>query len=71
MCNSIYTIISKIIALRFKNILSKLISTKQFGFLNGRKIHDAIRVAQEGMHTIKTQKLSAMILKLDIYKAYD
>ena len=71
LCNCIYKIISKFIAMRVKAILSEHISDEQFGFLEGRQIHEAIGVAQEGLHSIKTKRLKGAILKLDLSKAYD
>jgi hypothetical protein len=56
LCNSIYKVVSKIISRRIKSILSKLVSQEQFDFLEGRKIHEAIGVAQEALHNIKTGK---------------
>lgn len=41
LCNCIYKIIVKVIALRIKPILSNVISCEQFWFLDGRKIHEA------------------------------
>jgi len=71
LCNCLYKIISKVISIRLKVILSKHISREQFGFLKGRQIHEAIGVAQEGLHTIKTKKLRADVIKLDLSKAFD
>ena len=45
LCNLIYKISSKIIATRFKVTLEQHISLEQYGFLEGRSIHDAIAVA--------------------------
>jgi hypothetical protein len=42
LCNSLYKIIAKVIAVRLKPVLAKVISPKQFGFLKGRLIHEAI-----------------------------
>jgi hypothetical protein len=56
LCNCIYKIISKVIARRLKSVLSNQISGEQFGFLEGRKIHEAVGVAQECIHSIKVQK---------------
>ena len=45
LCNCVYKIISKVIAMRLKPILSDQITDEQFGFLEGRQIHEAIGVA--------------------------
>lgn len=66
LCNSIYKIISKFIAKRLKVVLSEHISKEQFGFLEGRKIHEAIGVAQEGMHSIKVKHLQGAVIKIFI-----
>jgi hypothetical protein len=60
-----------VIARRIKVILSKSISSEQFGFLEGRQIHEAIGVVREGMHNLKTQNLQGAIIKIDLPKAYD
>jgi hypothetical protein len=41
--------VEKVIPRRRKIILFVLVSKEQFGFLEGRKIHEAIRVVQEGI----------------------
>lgn len=71
LCNCVYKIISKIIAKRLKAVLSVNISKEQFGFLEGRQIHEAIGVVQEGMHSIKTNHLKGAVIKIDFSKAYD
>lgn len=71
LCNFLYKIISKIIAKTLKNIISEHISKEQFGFLEGRQIHEAIGVAQEGLHSIKTKHLRGVVLKIDLCKAFD
>jgi hypothetical protein len=71
LCNCIYKIISKVIAIRLKIVLSDKISLEQFGILEGRQIHEAIGVAQEALHSIKTRKLKSVVLKIDLSKAYD
>ena len=37
----------------------------------GRKIHEAIGVAQEGMHNIKTRKIKGDVVKIGLSKAFD
>jgi hypothetical protein len=71
LCNCAFKIISKILAMRIKPLLSKYITPEQFGFLEGRLIHEAIGSAQEALHSIKVQSLSSFVLKLDLSKAYD
>lgn len=44
---------------------------EQFGFLQGRQIHEAIGVAQKALHSLKAKNLSGVVLKLDLSKAYD
>lgn len=65
ICNSIYKIISKIIVKRLKVVLSEHISKEQFRFLEGRQIHEAIGVAQEGMHSIKVKHMQGVVIKID------
>jgi hypothetical protein len=71
LCNCAYKIVSKVIARRIKRILSKNILEQQFGFLEGRQIHEAIGIAQEGLHSMKTRSLKGAVLKIDLSKSYD
>jgi hypothetical protein len=71
LCNLCYKLISKIISNRIKPILSCFLSNEQLGFLKGCQIIDAIGMAQECLHGIKTKKSKALILKLDLKKAFD
>lgn len=47
------------------------ISGEQFSFLEVRSIHENVGVAQEELHSIKVEKLKAMVVKMEISKAYD
>jgi delta-aminolevulinic acid dehydratase/porphobilinogen synthase len=67
----VYKIITKIIATGIKTLLSFGISKEQFGFLEGRQITDAIGVVQETLHRIKVKNIKALVLKIDLIKAYD
>jgi len=71
LCNCIYNIISKVISRRLKDILSRHISLEQFRFLKGRQIHEAIEVAQEGLHSLKIKKLKCVVIKIDLSKDFD
>eukprot|EP00253_Pinus_taeda_P002165 PITA_02165 len=43
----------------------------EFGFLNGRQIHEAIGVAQETIHSVKQMNRKGAVIKIDLSKAYD
>jgi hypothetical protein len=71
LCKCVYKVISKVIARRVKRIISERILGEKFGLLEGRKIHEAIGVAQEGLHNMKSRNLKGVVLKIDLSKAYD
>jgi hypothetical protein len=71
LCNVVYQIISKVIANRLKPLLSRLISQKQVGFVEGRQILDNIIQSHEIIHMLKSQRRGGMIIQLDLAKAYD
>jgi hypothetical protein len=71
LCNFVYKVISKVIVNHIKDKLACCITKEQFGFLKDRLIYDVVGLAQESLHTVKTKKLSSVILKLDLKKAYD
>ena len=71
LCNCIYNIISKIIANQIKPIPYHYMSEEQFSFLDNRRIHDAIGITQEGLHSMHINHLKGMILKIDLAKAFD
>jgi hypothetical protein len=70
LCICICKIVAKIIARRVKSLLSKSISQEQFGFFVGRKIYEAMGVAQEASHSIKVKKLSSAVIKIYLSKTY-
>ena len=66
--------ISKVLANRLKVILPDIISESQSAFQSNKAISDNISVAFETLHHMKKRKLgkiSPMVLKLDISKAFD
>jgi hypothetical protein len=71
LCNLCYNLIEKIIVNRVKPFLSKTLLGEQLGFLKGRQILDEIDTSHEFLHSIKQKHLKALILKLDLKKAYD
>jgi hypothetical protein len=71
LCNLCYKIISKVLTNRIRPILSKSLSEEQLGFLKGRQILDVVGVAQECIHSLKSKKQQAILLKLDLKQAFD
>ena len=69
--NLAYKLIYKIIANIPKKGLSKGLSKEQIGFLFNRQILDALGMAQESIPSIKQKKITTLVLKLDVHKAYD
>ena len=63
--------ILKIIANYIKRGLLEGMTKEQFGFLFNGQILDADGTAQEVLHFIKIGKFLALVLILDLMKAYD
>jgi len=71
-CNTIYKVITKILANHLAVVLSDLINPSQNAFVNGRRIRDNILVAQElfaGFHL--DPYLAKCVINVDFQKAYD
>ena len=74
LCNTLYKIISKVLANRLKKILPSVISESQSAFQSSKATSDNILVAFETLHHMKSQKskkMGFMAMKLDMSKAYD
>ncbi|XP_057837282.2 uncharacterized protein LOC131047412 [Cryptomeria japonica] len=56
---------------RLKKVLPKLISSEQNGFTPGREIIDSIILTSKTIHSIIGDRRKAMVIKLDISKAFD
>eukprot|EP00253_Pinus_taeda_P023191 PITA_23191 len=71
LCNIIYKIVSKVVALRLKPMLPFIISPEQSGYVEGRQIMDGIILTHEIIHSLKQTKKPGMLLKIDLSKAFD
>jgi hypothetical protein len=71
LCNVIYKIISKVIAMRLKPILPFIISKEQSGYVEGRQIMDSVILVHEVIHSLKTTRTPGMLIKLDLSKYFD
>lgn len=72
LCNTIYKIVTKIIANRLKPFLKDLISPFQSSFIKGRRTCDNAIIIQEIMNQFKKRKGKkySMMLKLDLEKPF-
>ena len=74
LCNVFFKIISKLLALRLKQVLHLIISENQSAFILGRAIADNILITHEVLQFLKisqAQKRCTMAVKTDMSKAYD
>ena len=74
LCNVFYKIISKLLSLRLKPVLSSIISENLSAFIPGRAITDNVLITHEVLHYLKTsatEKKCPMAVKTDMSKAYD
>ena len=74
LCNVTYKIISKVLSVRLKSILSSVISENQADFTPDRFITDNVLIAHEVLHSLRVRKRCAnsyKAVKTDISKAYD
>ena len=51
--------------------LAEVLSNEPFGFLGNRQILEDMGITQECLHKIKTKKLDALVLKMDLIQMYD
>ena len=66
-----YKLYSKILARRLVDILPKVISEDQFGFVKGRHIGSCIRFVQDIIDYTDLNNIPGIILQLDFEKAFD
>ncbi|XP_057822585.1 uncharacterized protein LOC131034979 [Cryptomeria japonica] len=71
LCNTLYKIITKAIFVQLANLIPKIVSGEQRGFVLGREMTEGDIVAHEILHSISQLSILDMILKLDMMKAYD
>ena len=71
LVESLYKLLSKVLANRLKKVISKVISLAQNAFMEGRQILNASLIANEVLDSTLKRKGKGVLCKLDIEKAYD
>ncbi|XP_027120639.2 uncharacterized protein [Coffea arabica] len=72
LCNFVNKLISRVLADRLAQVLPKIISPQQSGFVRGRLISDNFLLAQGLLSNMgRTSRNADVALKLDMAKAYD
>ena len=73
LCNTVYKLITKVIANRIKPVLDGLIHPSQTSFVPGRNIQENVVIAKEMAFFFKKSPptRNIMALKIDLSKAYD
>ncbi|KAH6776381.1 hypothetical protein C2S52_013942 [Perilla frutescens var. hirtella] len=52
LSNFLFKILTKFLAMRLNDVASRIVTKEQFGFIQGRYIHDAIAIASEGVNAL-------------------
>ncbi|KAK1301698.1 hypothetical protein QJS10_CPB12g00661 [Acorus calamus] len=71
LCNTLYKIITKILAQRLQKVLPTLISLHQSAFIKGRNIHHNVLLARELVKYLTHAGRSRACIKIDLRKAFD
>uniref|UniRef100_A0A2N9F2I1 Reverse transcriptase domain-containing protein n=1 Tax=Fagus sylvatica TaxID=28930 RepID=A0A2N9F2I1_FAGSY len=73
LCNTLYKVVTKILVLHLKPLLSNLIHPLQASFIPSRKASDNVIMVQELIHSMSNSRstVETMALKIDLEKAYD
>jgi mannosylglycoprotein endo-beta-mannosidase len=71
LIHAIAKIFTKVLALRLAPLMGQLISTSQSAFIKKRNIHDNFLYVRNLTRRFHRTKTSALLLKLDISKAFD
>lgn len=71
LVHSFAELITKLLANRLASRLHEMVSPNQRAFIKGRFIQDNFMLVQQTTRLLHQQKLPRILLKLDIFKAFD
>ena len=71
LLNTVYKLISSILAKKIKKVLPRIIGKEQKGFGDGRNISDAIRGVYDTIDYANNNKRRGIMMAIDFRKAFD
>ncbi|CAI5475650.1 unnamed protein product [Closterium sp. Yama58-4] len=71
LLNTVYKVLAKVMANRFKKELHQIISAEQHGFIPGRSLADAVAVVADAIEAADNDGEDWYLLMVDFQKAYD
>ncbi|RVW34945.1 Transposon TX1 uncharacterized 149 kDa protein [Vitis vinifera] len=71
LVGGLYKILAKVLANRLKKVVSKVVSSSQNAFVEGRQILDAALIANKAIDSLLKGDEAGVLCKLDLEKAYD
>jgi hypothetical protein len=71
LIHSFAKLVTKMLANRLGPYLQELVATNQSAFVRGRSIHDNFMLVQHSIKSLHKKRVSSLLLKLDISKAFD
>ena len=71
MLNTVYKVMAKALAMRIKAIISQTIHPRQYEFVQGRSIHEAILNVITAIGWAVEQEEEYVMINMDLEKTYD
>jgi hypothetical protein len=71
LMHSFGKLLTKCLANRLARVLDALVHRNQSAFIKGRSIHDNFREVQLSCKEIHRRRLTCVLLKIDVAKAFD
>ncbi|MCO5562050.1 hypothetical protein L7F22_015676 [Adiantum nelumboides] len=71
MLNNMYKVMAKALALRVRTVVSQVVHPKQFGFVQGRSVHEAMLNVITAINWAAEQEDEYVMINMDLEKAYD
>ncbi|KAK3231168.1 hypothetical protein Dsin_003049 [Dipteronia sinensis] len=66
-----YKVLAKVLDNRFRNIMKSIIGESQMAFVKNRQKSDSLVIAEDIVHSWKSDKEGGLLVKLDFEKTYN